>query len=961
MLQLTGALSATSVLGAAAWPTAEAAGAAQTSQAGQAGPGGPSQPVPSLDELAGTWMPTATLLNLPSVHNFHGGLQVNPNIVSFSELTFPPLAQGGECCALTLNAVNVQAGQSRWYPYQVLRQAQFGGFTLQSAIRMGFEQETVLIAVEIMNDSPEPAQAAIEIELSGYLRQYPATAGTWQWAVPRPGPTFTEWTGQVTGNGQALLVSDSASPAVAAFAFAGQPDSLTAADNSGSALWDLRLGPREQRTIGLVMATGTSADAVLAAALGISQDFTGQFAAAQAGWEQRFADAFTPGNPHFSGNLPVLATSDRQLSLLYYASVASLLALERTSYPAFPRVYTSAGPQWGVTLTYFWDTSLFSPVLVMLDPEMVRAQVLQWLTLGIYDGYATDGLSGALVGPWYSANDLSIFTLLLDYVNLTGDMAFLNEQAGGMTVLAHMQAIALHWQQLEVASTGLADYGGESNLLEEVPNYVNQVPSLNGANVWMMRQAATLLQLQGQGSEAAQLLQLAQQQAGLVLGLYVDGQGIWQTVHDNGTKVPVAHVYDFDTIGRLMTGDLSQDMRSEMAAFVTGQLLAGGWMRALSESDPDAPISLRPDHGSNGAYDTWPALAASAMGRLGYPQQMISMLHTFSGVTAEGPFAQSHELVPEPLGVVVWDRDDLNPTSALTVESWISPAAWPSGTAAASIVAKDFWTPTSPTVSGFAYSPTVGYALRGGAGGTITFTVSIGGTFRSAVSTATVPTGGWHHVAGTFDGQQLIVYIDGNQVASAAVKGDGEAGGAIDPAAGTNLLVAADSFYPNDQFSGAVDEVRVYQRALSAAEIAAQYAAASPVVGADDPDLVLRLAMDEGHGQFTVDAVTGLEESVIAGTWVPGHFGGALSFTPSGTLTSRISRQQENEANGASFAATVLTDVFGYAPRCGRPTLRDPGTPRGISGSLHGLTCRGRRYVVTSGPGGLRLATVQPE
>ena len=539
LLQLTGALSVTSALAAAAWPAA--ADASQAGQAGQAsragrasgtgrddpaGRGGPPQSVPSLDELAGAWMPTATLLNMPSVHNFHGGLAVNPNLLSFSELTFPPLTQGGECCGLTLNGINVQAQQSRWYPYQVLRQAQQGGFVLQSAIRMGFEQETVLIELSVRNDSSSPAQAAVEIELSGYLRLYPTTAGTWQWAVPRPGPSFTDWTGQLTGNGQALLVSDSASPAVAAFAFAGPAGTLAVAGDSGTAQWNLQLGSGQQQTIGLVMAAGTSATAALDAALAVSQDFTGQFAAAQAGWEQRFADAFTPGNPHFSGYLPVLTTPDQQLSTLYYASIASMLALERTSYPAFPRVYTSSGPQWGVTLTYFWDTSLFSPVLVLLDPEMVRAQVLQWLTLGIYDGYATDGLSSALVGPWYSANDLSLFTLLLDYVNLTGDLAFLSEQAGGMTVLAHLQAIALHWQQLVVASTGLADYGGESNLLEEVPNYVNQVPSLNAANVWMMRQAAALLELSGQSGEATQLLALAQQQAALVLGLYVDGQGI---------------------------------------------------------------------------------------------------------------------------------------------------------------------------------------------------------------------------------------------------------------------------------------------------------------------------------------------------------------------------------------------------------------------------------------------------
>src|SRR5581483_9922593 len=173
----------------------------------------------------------------------------------------------------------------------------------------------------------------------------------------------------------------------------------------------------------------------------------------------------------------------------------SVLQLERTCFPQyFPRVYTTAGPQWGVTLSYFWDTSLFAPILVMLDPVMAREQARRWLALGIYDGYAVDALSGKLSGPWYSANDLSVFTTLHDYVTITGDMGFLDEQAGATSVIGHMQTIALHWQQLEVAATGLADYGGQANLLEEVANYVNQVPSLNGANVWMMRQRAALRQ-----------------------------------------------------------------------------------------------------------------------------------------------------------------------------------------------------------------------------------------------------------------------------------------------------------------------------------------------------------------------------------------------------------------------------------------------------------------------------------
>ena len=642
----------------------------------------------------------------------------------------------------------------------------------------------------------------------------------------------------------------------------------------------------------------------------------------------------------------MLETSDPQLQDLYYRAVLSVLELERTCYPQFfPRAYVTAGPQWGCTLVYFWDTSLFAPILVLLDPAMASQQAKQWLELGIYNGYAVDALSGQLTGPWYSANDLSVFTMLLTYVTFTGDLAFLDEQAGGMSVIDHLQAIALHWQQLMVPATGLADYGGQSNLLEEVANYVNQVPSLNGANVWMMREVAALRQMRGETATASQLNQQADQLLAKVLALYVPGQGVWQTVHDDGTRVAVRHVYDFDVIGRLLAGDLTATMRSEMTSFATGELVAGGWMRALSLSDPDAAASLRPDHGSNGAYDAWPALAAGALARFGEYGETVQLLRTFDGVGAEGPFSQSHELVPEPGGLVVWDRDDLNPVTALTVAAWINPASWPAQAGQGAIVAKDAaagaWYPTTP--------PNVGYTLRGGGSGQVSFAVAVGGGMKQATSTATVPAGGWHHVAGTFDGQHVAVYIDG------ALAGTATAAGSISPSTGTNVMVAADPIDPQAKFSGSVDEVRIYNRALSAGEVAALSTAADAGYGSTDPALVLRLPMDEGSGQQTADAVTGQQETVIAGSWVPGRFGRALSFTKSAQLTARISRQQYNENNGGTFASTILQDLFGYAPDGRQIVLRDPGTSRGVDASLHGIPWQGKLYTLTSGSSGIKL------
>jgi hypothetical protein len=95
---------------------------------------------------------------------------------------------------------------------------------------------------------------------------------------------------------------------------------------------------------------------------------------------------------------------------------------------------------------------------------------------------------------------------------------------------------------------------------------------------------------------------------------------------------------------------------------------------------------------------------------------------------------------------------------------------------------------------------------------------------------ATPPSsGGWHHLAGTYDGSSLIsLYIDGHlatqQVASGSIPLT------LDPLAIGNEPGASLS----EQFNGFVDEVRIYGSALSAAQIAQLYNI--DVVGDGIPD-----------------------------------------------------------------------------------------------------------------------------
>ena len=77
-----------------------------------------------------------------------------------------------------------------------------------------------------------------------------------------------------------------------------------------------------------------------------------------------------------------------------------------------------------------------------------------------------------------------------------------------------------------------------------------------------------------------------------------------------------------------------------------------------------------------------------------------------------------------------------------------------------------------------------------------------------------VPPGNWHHVAGTWDGTSKVLYLDGNKLGDDQPPGidfdssDVFIGGDVDNGAATSFL------------NGTVDEVRVYNRSLSAGEIA---------------------------------------------------------------------------------------------------------------------------------------------
>jgi hypothetical protein len=598
--------------------------------------------IPTMDELAGNWLDAdSTILSYPALNNTQGSAQaIRGDVLSIGKLSFPPVTMSGETGSMLVNDNKPELNKVRWYPYQVLRKGKAGNLEIKTAVRMLYEQKGLLFHIVVTNNGTSLQTFNVKLN----LRAFTARHINWGWKIPREADTRS-FSVEAIDKGQSILILDSLNQLSNCFSFGHKIDKLLVNQNSGIAELHITLLPKASEVINYVLVIGEKDQEAHDLALKCSDKFNYYFNKVEEDWKTRFNAMFTPGNLFFSGNLPVLVSSDKELKRTYYMSAISLLSVLRTGFPMAPRVYVSNTPESNCTMMYFWDTREWATSLALLDPVMMKQYLRSWLAKGIYTGYSEEYLTGSLQGVWYSANDYSVFILLNDYLNVTGDRSFLSEKINNLTVLDHMDSISCHWKSLVKQGRTLADYGEASNLLECVPTYINEVASFNAANVWMMRRVADIQESAGNAARAGVLRKDAESLLTEVLKLYIPGEGVWNALHKDGTKVQVRHIFDFATIGLTIKDDLTSKMQDEMTGFVERELITRYWMRAQSLSDPAAGVSDRPDHGPMGAFCAWPAETMAVFCEFGKYDKALDFLHKCTSTTYEGPFSQSRELL----------------------------------------------------------------------------------------------------------------------------------------------------------------------------------------------------------------------------------------------------------------------------------------------------------------------------
>jgi hypothetical protein len=83
--------------------------------------------------------------------------------------------------------------------------------------------------------------------------------------------------------------------------------------------------------------------------------------------------------------------------------------------------------------------------------------------------------------------------------------------------------------------------------------------------------------------------------------------------------------------------------------------------------------------------------------------------------------------------------------------------------------------------------------------------------------TTGAPKSGWHHLVGTWDGATRRIYLDGVLFGSNTSAGSDSSGDT------QTLGIGGKPTYNNYGWSGGVYDARIYNRALTAAEISAIY------------------------------------------------------------------------------------------------------------------------------------------
>ncbi|MFG1705508.1 LamG-like jellyroll fold domain-containing protein [Nonomuraea sp. M3C6] len=205
------------------------------------------------------------------------------------------------------------------------------------------------------------------------------------------------------------------------------------------------------------------------------------------------------------------------------------------------------------------------------------------------------------------------------------------------------------------------------------------------------------------------------------------------------------------------------------------------------------------------------------------------------------------------------DSTTLRLTTGMTLEAWLNPAT---ATGYRTALIKQ-------------HSSGVAYALWANADNNRPYTEIVTTTDQGLPGTAGLPLNTWTHLTATYDGTTLRLYTNGTQTAQKTVTGTIRSD--------TQALRIGGSSLWGEYFNGLIDDVRVYNRALTATEIQNDLNTPIGPVGPPDtqpPTAPGSLTATGGQGSAQLAWAASTDNVGVVGYNV--HRSATAGFTPSG-------------------------------------------------------------------------------
>ena len=256
--------------------------------------------------------------------------------------------------------------------------------------------------------------------------------------------------------------------------------------------------------------------------------------------------------------------------------------------------------------------------------------------------------------------------------------------------------------------------------------------------------------------------------------------------------------------------------------------------------------------------------------------------------------------------------------NTFTVEAWIQANEWRPAS----------WQGTIVGIDG--QNPDIGYAFRCGSNGTLSFVMAVNTAWTEALTGEIMNANQWNHVAATVDGTNINLYVNGNLAATTPYSGD--IGQRMLP-----LTIGSSAGFPGRGFDGAIDEVRIWNVARTAAEINSNKDVA---LTGSEAGLTAYFPMNEGSGLTTANiANTSLNASFAdldETAWVGGYSIPAIDLGVTGVVSPDVLTIYERPVR-----PTILISNFGSEAVSNFP----------VEMSVNGLPVATETYTGTLQPG----------